>query len=63
MKNMKNINNNPARVFRLLLIGIFSLIAITSFAQEEHVLNGKITDPEGNPISGVVVNVEESLVS
>ena len=61
MKNMKNINNNPARVFRLLLIGIFSLIAITSFAQEEHVLNGKITDPEGNPISGVVVNVEESL--
>ncbi|MBP8960165.1 MAG: SusC/RagA family TonB-linked outer membrane protein [Bacteroidales bacterium] len=58
---MKNINIIPARVFRLLLMGIFSLIAITTFAQEEQILKGRIIDPKGNPISGVVVNAEESL--
>ncbi|HYQ57793.1 MAG TPA: SusC/RagA family TonB-linked outer membrane protein [Draconibacterium sp.] len=57
---MKNINNNLARVFKLLLMGIFSLITITTYAQEEQILNGRIIDSEGNPIPGVVVNVAES---
>ncbi|MGQ1945991.1 SusC/RagA family TonB-linked outer membrane protein [Geofilum sp. OHC36d9] len=57
---IKYINNNMARVLRLLLMGIFFLNAISTFAQEEKVLNGRIVDPEGNPISGVVVNVAES---
>ena len=58
---MKNINNNPARVLKLLLIGIFSLIAVTTFAQGERILQGRIIDPEGNPVSGVVVNAAESF--
>ena len=57
---MKNINNNLAGAFKLMLMGIFFLTAITTFAQEEKVLNGRIVDPEGNPISGVIVNVAES---
>jgi TonB-linked SusC/RagA family outer membrane protein len=61
MINMKNINIDPARVFRLLLMGIFSLIAITTYAQGEQTLRGRIIDPQGNPISGVVVNLEESI--
>ena len=58
---MKNKNNNPARVFRLLLMGILSLIAVTTFAQGGRILQGRIIDPEGNPVSGVVVNVAESF--
>ena len=57
---MKNINNNLAGAFKLMLMGIFFLTAITTFAQEEKVLNGRIVDPEGNPIPGVIVNVAES---
>ena len=57
---MKNINNYSARALKLLLIGIFFLTAITTFAQEEKALNGRIVDPEGNPVSGVVVNIAES---
>ena len=58
---MKNTDNNPARVFRLLLMGILSLIAVTTFAQQEQILKGRIVDPEGNPITGVVVSPEESI--
>jgi TonB-linked SusC/RagA family outer membrane protein len=61
MEKMKNINNNPARVFRLLLMGIFSLITITTFAQKGQILKGRIADAEGKPISGVSVSAEESI--
>jgi len=60
MKKMNNINNSPARVFRLLLMGIFSLIAFTTFAQES-IIKGRVTDAQGNPLRDVVINAEESL--
>lgn len=61
MKRMINTNNKQAKVFRLLLMGIFSLIAISAFAQKELILKGRIVDPEGKPIAGVVVSPEESI--
>lgn len=57
---IRNINNNLAGALKLMLMSIFFLIASTTFAQEEKVLNGRIVDPEGNPIPGVIVNVAES---
>ncbi len=57
---MKNINNSLAGIFKLLLIGILFLNVTSVLAQEENVLNGRIVDPEGNPIAGVIVNVAES---
>ena len=57
---MRKVYNNLAGAFKLLLMGIFFLTAITTYAQEEKILTGRIVDPEGNPISGVIVNVAES---
>ena len=57
---MRNNNKKSAGVFKLLLIGVFFLFAITSFAQEENVLKGKILDSEGNPVIGAIVNIAES---
>ncbi|PTN07636.1 TonB-linked SusC/RagA family outer membrane protein [Mangrovibacterium marinum] len=57
---MKYISNNLAGAFKLMLMGILFLTALTTYAQEEKVLTGRIVDPAGNPISGVVVNVAES---
>ncbi|WP_205461952.1 SusC/RagA family TonB-linked outer membrane protein [Mangrovibacterium lignilyticum] len=41
-------------------MSIFFLTAISGFAQQEKVLTGRIVDPQGNPVSGVIVNVAES---
>lgn len=57
---MKNINNNLTATFKLLLMGIFFLNAIATYAQEEKTLSGRIVDTEGNPISGVIINIAES---
>src|SRR5690554_5322740 len=59
-KTMRNRTKNMTGVVRLLLMGVFFLVALTSAAQEEEVLNGRIVDPEGNPVQGAIVNVAES---
>ncbi|GAO29070.1 TonB-dependent receptor [Geofilum rubicundum JCM 15548] len=57
---MRNITSNWAGAFKLLLMGVFFLATLTTFAQEAKILKGQIVDSEGNPISGAIVNVAES---
>lgn len=59
-KTMRNRTKNMTGVVRLLLMGVFFLVALTSAAQEGEALNGRIVDPEGNPVQGAIVNVAES---
>lgn len=44
---------------KFLLIGALLVIAGTAWAQDDQSLKGRITDTEGNPIAGAVVNVAE----
>lgn len=57
--NMNTIINRLAGISKLLLMVALLLITSTSWAQGEQILKGRIVDPEGNPISGAVVNVAE----
>lgn len=56
---MNNIITKLAGMGKFLLIGALLVIAGTAWAQDDQSLKGRITDTEGNPIAGAVVNVAE----
>ena len=53
--------NKTAGIGRVLFMGIFLLMAVTTLhAQEGKTLKGRVVDTMGEPISGAVINVSES---
>lgn len=57
--SMNTIISKLAGIGKFLLIGTLILVTGTAWAQGGKTLNGRIVDPEGQPIAGAVVNVAE----
>lgn len=52
--------NRWAGLEKCLLVTILMLFAFMANAQEVRTLEGRIVDPEGNPVPGAIVNIAES---
>jgi TonB-linked SusC/RagA family outer membrane protein len=57
------LKNSIASRRNVLLISLFNLIAIFSFAQNNFPVTGKITDNAGSPIQGVTVQVKGAKIA
>ncbi|MGN1260602.1 MAG: carboxypeptidase regulatory-like domain-containing protein, partial [Alloprevotella sp.] len=59
MYNMNHIIKQMTGVGKILLLGALLMMTATVWAQSEQTLKGRVTDSEGNPIAGAIVNIAE----